>query len=63
MSAYVPFDSLHWVANKRKSTDRKPVLTASSEIDGTSLLGLDPLIISWQASQVQHVPSQNQTNA
>ena len=46
MSAYVPFDSLHWVANKRKSTDRKPVLTASSEIDGTSLLGLDPLIIS-----------------
>lgn len=53
MSAYVPFDSLHWVAKKRTSTGRKPVLTTSSEIDGTSLLGLDPLIISWQASQVQ----------
>ena len=63
MSAYVPFDSLHWVANKLTSTGRKPVLTASSEIDGTSLLGLDPLIIRWQASQVQQVPSQNQTNA
>lgn len=63
MSAYVPFDSLHWVANKPKSTDREPVHTASSEIDGTSRLGLDTFIISWQASQVQHVPSQNQTNA
>jgi hypothetical protein len=63
MSAYVPFDSLHWASNKRTSTDRKPVLTASSEIDGTSLLGLDPLIIRWQASQIQQVPSQNQTNA
>ena len=63
MSAYVPFDALHLVANKLTSTGRKPVLTASSEIDGTSLLGLDPLIIRWQASQVQQVPSQNQTNA
>lgn len=63
MSAYVPFDSLHWVANKPKSTDREPVHTASPDIDGTSRLGLDPFIISWQASQVQHVPSQNQTNA
>ena len=61
--SYVPFDSLHWVANNPKSTDREPVLTASSEIDGTSRLGLDPFVISWQASQVQHVPSQNQTNA
>ena len=61
--SYVPFNFLHWMANKPKSTDRKPVHTASSEIDGTLLLGLDPLIISWQASQVQHVPSQNQTNA
>jgi len=57
------FYSLHWVANKRTSTDRKPVLTASSEVDGTLFLGLDPLIIRWQASQIQHVPSQNQTNA
>ena len=61
--SYLPFDSLHWVANKPKSTDREPVLTASSEIDGTSRLGLDLLIIRWQASQVQHVPSQNKTNA
>ena len=61
--SYVPFDSLHWMANKPKSTDRKPVLTASYEIDGTSRLGLDLLIIRWQASQVQHVPSQNKTNA
>ena len=61
--SYVPFDSLHWVANKPKSTDRETVLTASSEIDGTSRLGLDPFIISWQASEVQHVPGQNQTNA
>ncbi len=61
--SYLPFDSFHWVANKPKSTDRKPVLTALSEIDGTLRLGLDPLIISWQASQVQHVPGQNQTNA
>ena len=61
--SYVPFDSLHWVANKPKSTDREPVLTASSEIDGTSRLGLAPLIIRWQASQVQNVPSQNKTNA
>lgn len=52
-----------WVANKPKSTDRKPVLTASSEIDGTSRLGLDPFSISWQANQVQRVPGQNQTNA
>ena len=63
MSAYVPFDSLHWVANQPKSTDRAPVLTALSEIDGTSRLGLDPFTISWQASQVQRVPGQNQTNA
>ena len=61
--SYLPFDSFHWVANKPKSTDREPVLTASSEIDGTSSLGLDPFTISWQASKVQHVPSQNQTNA
>ena len=61
--SYLPFDSFHWMANKPKSTDREPVLTARSEIDGTSRLGLDPFIISWQASQVQHVPSQNQTNA
>ena len=61
--SYVPFDSLHWMANKPKSTDRKPVLTASCEIDGTLLLVLDPFIISWQASQIQHVPGQNQTNA
>ena len=61
--SYVPFDSLHWVANKPKSTDRETVLTASSEIDGTSRLGLDPFIIRWQASQVQNVPSQNKTNA
>ena len=40
-----------------------PVLTALSEIDGTSRLGLDPFTISWQASQVQRVPGQNQTNA
>ena len=32
-------------------------------MNGPSLLGLNPLIISWQASQVQHIPSQNQTNA
>ena len=61
--SYAPFDSLHEMANKPKSTDRKPVLTALSEIDGTLRLGLDPLIISWKASQVQHVPGQNQTNA
>ena len=61
--SYALFDSLHAMANKPKSTDRKPVLTASSEIDGTSRLGLDLLIIRWQASQVQHVPSQNKTNA
>ena len=61
--SYVPFDSLHWMANKPKSTDRKPVPTASCEIDGTLRLGLNPLIISCQASQVQHVPGQNQTNA
>ena len=61
--SYAPFDSFHWMANKPKSTDCKAVLTASSEIDGTSSLGLDPFIISWQASQVQHVPGQNQTNA
>ena len=61
--SYLPFDSLHWVANKPKSTDREPVLTAWSEIDCTSRLGLDPFIISWQASEVQHVPGQNQTNA
>ena len=61
--SYAPFDSLHWMANTPKSTDRKPVLTASCEIDGTLRLGLDPLIISWQASEVQHVPGQNQTNA
>ena len=48
--SYLPFDSFHWVANKPKSTDREPVLTASSEIDGTSSLGLDPFTISWQAS-------------
>jgi hypothetical protein len=29
MSAYVPFDSLHWVGNKPKNMDRKPVLAAS----------------------------------
>lgn len=61
--SYVPFDSLHWMANKSKSTDRKPALTAWSEIDGTLRLMLDPRIIRWQASQVQHVPGQNQTNA
>ena len=61
--SYLPFDSFHWMANKPKSTDREPVLTASSEIDGVSRLGLDPFTISWQASQVQHVPGQNQTNA
>ena len=61
--SYAPFDSSHAMANKPKRTDRKPVLTASCEIDGTLRLGLDPLIISWQASQVQNVPSQNQTNA
>ena len=59
----LPFDSFHWMANKPKSTDREPVLTASSEIDGVSRLGLDPFTISWQASQVQRVPGQNQTNA
>ena len=63
LMSYALFDSLHAMANKPKSTDRKPVLTALSEIDGTLRLGLDPLIISWQASQVQHVPGQNQTNA
>ena len=61
--SYLPFDSFHWMANKPKSTDCKAVLTASCEIDGTSSLGLDPFIISWQASEVQHVPGQNQTNA
>ena len=61
--SYLPFDFFHWMANKPKSTDCKPVLTASSEIDGISRLGLDPFTFSWQASQVQHVPGQNQTNA
>ena len=63
LMSYALFDSLHAMANKPKSTDRKPVLTALSEIDGTLRLGLDPLIISWQASQVQYVSGQNQTNA
>ena len=35
------------MANKRKSTNRKPVLTASPDIDGTSLLGLDLRIIIY----------------
>ena len=61
--SYLPFDYLHAMAKKPKSTDCKAVLTASSEIDGISRLGLDPFIISWQASEVQHVPGQNQTNA